>query len=246
MENLILSKYFILTSLLVISILYCMSAGYLIYVSALKRCIDPDRLLIIVSLLYFILAFSLTCVLYSQEDKKIYNPEVNQNDPIPKVLVPEIKIPKNQNALTTELSTNALFLKIYLKTYYKKVPDEIEGIIIEAVDNLSHKHHIDFGLVVGIIGVESSFNPYATSKVGARGLMQVRYGVWKDHLEIPNIMELHNIHKGIEYGMLAFLQCRKEAKGNLVMALQRYSGTKGQVYVDKVNKEIDRFVLLKK
>ena len=76
--------------------------------------------------------------------------------------------------------------------------------------------------------------------------MQVRYSVWKNHLNISDVMELHNIHKGIEYGILAFLQCKKEAKGNLIMALQKYSGTKGQVYVNKINKEINRFMLLKK
>ena len=207
--------------------------------------------------LAFFLAFLLSISLFMfmpcfQKDKKIYNSKISQNKSIsiPKVIVPEMK---NQsadahgiNALTTGLSTNTLALKIYLSIYYKKVPDEIENVIIETVDNLSRKHQMDFNLIVGIIGVESSFNPYATSKKGARGLMQVRYGVWKDHLKIPNVMILHNIHEGIEYGILAFLQCKKEAKGNLELALQKYSGTKGQIYVNKINKEISRFMLLRK
>lgn len=190
--------------------------------------------LIILILLYSI--FVPLYILYSQEDKKIYNLEPIQNKSVLEInkFIPEIK---DQG--------NILFLETYLKTYYKKVPDEIEDIIAKAIDDLSHKHVVDFNLVVGIIGVESSFNPYATSKIGARGLMQVRYGVWKNHLEIPNVMILHNVYEGIEYGILAFLQCKKEAKGNLKLALQKYNGAKGQIYVNKVNKEISRFVLLK-
>lgn len=190
--------------------------------------------LIILILLYSI--FVPLYILYSQKDKKIYNLEPIQNKSVLEIdkFIPEIK---DQG--------NILFLETYLKTYYKKVPDEIEVIIAKAIDDLSHKHVVDFNLVVGIIGVESSFNPYATSKIGARGLMQVRYGVWKNHLEIPNVMILHNVYEGIEYGILAFLQCRKEAKGDLVKALQKYSGTKGLDYVNKVNREISRFILLK-
>lgn len=190
--------------------------------------------LIILILLYSI--FVPLYILYSQKDKKIYNLEPIQNKSVLEIdkFIPEIK---DQG--------NILFLETYLKTYYKKVPDEIEVIIAKAIDDLSHKHVVDFNLVVGIIGVESSFNPYATSKIGARGLMQVRYGVWKNHLEIPNVMILHNVYEGIEYGILAFLQCKKEAKGNLKLALQKYSGTKGLDYINKVNREISRFILLK-
>lgn len=231
MENSILSEHFVHIFLLTISIVYCILSTLLIYVNQkkIKICIYPNTLLIITSVLYFTLVL---CVLYLQENKEnmqLSNSkiEIISNIPIPKITVPKI--------------SNVSFLKIYLKTYYKKIPDEIENIIIEAIDDLSCKHKVDFNLIVGMIGVESSFNPYAISSVGARGLMQVRYGVWKYHLNIPNIMRLHNIHEGIEYGILAFLQCRKEAKGNLIMALQKYSGTKNQVYVTKINREINKF-----
>lgn len=220
MKNLTLFEYFISIPLLTISILYCVSISYLIYISNQKKnkiCINTNQLLMLVSFLYFILAGHLVYILYSQKNKKIYSPKISQE----------------------------LFLKIYLKTYYKKVPDEVENIIAKTINDLSQKYHVDFNLVVGIIGVESSFDPYATSKVGARGLMQVRYSVWKNHLKIPDVMTLHNIHEGIEYGILAFLQCKKEAKGNLKLALQKYNGTKESKYVNKVNREVNRFILLK-
>jgi len=223
MENFILSQHLVSVSLLTISILYCIIALYFAFI------LKNVGKLIIISILYFILAFFLSYILYFQETKEICNSRVIQNKSITKT--------KDQD--------NILSLKMYLKTYYKRVPDEIEDIIAKATNDLSHKHHIDFNLVVGIIGVESSFNPYAISKVGARGLMQVRYCVWKNYLKIPNRMELHNIYEGVEYGILAFLQCRKEAKGDLILALQKYNGTKRLDYVNKVNKEKDRFILLK-
>jgi soluble lytic murein transglycosylase-like protein len=190
------------------------------------------------TIITFFLAFLLSIFIpYFQRNKEVYNSEVNQSK---SVLETDKSIPETKD------QSNVLFLKTYLKTYYRKVPDEMENAIAKAIYDLSHKHHVDFNLIVGIIGVESSFNPYATSKIGARGLMQVRYGVWKRHLKIPNIMILHNIHEGIEYGILAFLQCRKEAKGNLKLALQKYNGAKGSKYINKVNKEISRFIASKK
>lgn len=191
----------------------------------------------LVFLLFISLSIFAPYILHSQKNKKLCNSEIGQNK---FVLETNKPIPKIKD------QSNILFLKTYLKTYYKKVPDEAENIIAKAINDLSHKYNIDFDLIVGIIGVESSFNPYATSKKGARGLMQVRYNVWKKHLKISNVMILHNIHEGIEYGILAFLQCKKEAKGNLKLALQKYNGAKGSRYVNKVNKEISRFMLLRK
>lgn len=61
------------------------------------------------------------------------------------------------------------------------------------------EHGVDFALIKAIIQAESSFNPYAVSSKGARGLMQVmpetasRYGV----RDIYNPVE--NIRAGVEH-----------------------------------------------
>lgn len=61
------------------------------------------------------------------------------------------------------------------------------------------EHGVDFALVKAVMQVESSFNPYAVSSKGARGLMQMmpetasRYGV----RDIYNPVE--NIRAGVEH-----------------------------------------------
>ena len=67
------------------------------------------------------------------------------------------------------------------------------------IDLASTTYGVDKALVHAVISVESAYNPYALSKAGARGLMQLmpdtarRYGV-------KNVMDpTENIHAGVRY-----------------------------------------------
>ena len=88
-------------------------------------------------------------------------------------------------------------------------------------------------LVLAVIDVESSFNRYAVSSVGAQGLMQVMT-FWPEKLgmkrhELVRIRE--NIHMGCE--ILRFYLAR-EAK-DVRKALARYNGSPGRrAYSDSV------------
>lgn len=189
--------------------------------------------------LFFIMLVLLstkTLIPYYEYNKKIC--EINRNFEQRK------KISENKMNLSNE-SYKINRLKNYIATNYRHVPKEVANVIATEIYNLSVKNGINYNLIVGMVSVESSFNPYAESKVKARGLMQVRYGVWKKYLKIKNAKELHNIHEGIKYGILALLKCKKEAKGDLEKGLQKYSGTKNWKYVDKVYKEVGKFTLFK-
>ena len=88
-------------------------------------------------------------------------------------------------------------------------------------------------LVLAVIDVESSFNRYAVSRVGAQGLMQVM-PFWPEKLgmqrhELVRVRE--NIHMGCE--ILRFYLAR-EAK-DVRKALARYNGSPGRrAYPDSV------------
>jgi len=50
----------------------------------------------------------------------------------------------------------------------------------------SEKHQVDFALVKAVIRAESGFNPYAISRKGARGLMQLMPET-ASRMSVPNI-----------------------------------------------------------
>jgi soluble lytic murein transglycosylase-like protein len=136
----------------------------------------------------------------------------------------------------------------FISNNYHRVPIEVAELIAEKTENLCIKHGVNFNLIVGIIGVESNFDPSAVSKAHARGLMQVRHSVWGKELGIENYSSLHGIETGIDAGIRVFKHYLSEADGNTTSALSRYNGSgKGKSeYADKVYKEIGRFVVSKK
>ncbi|MBL4584617.1 MAG: lytic transglycosylase domain-containing protein [Pseudomonadales bacterium] len=82
------------------------------------------------------------------------------------------------------------------------------------------------GLVLSVIEIESSFNPYAVSSAGAQGLMQVM-PFWKKELgrETDN---LTNIDTNLKYGTAILSHYLKREKGNITRALARYNGSLGK------------------
>ncbi len=72
---------------------------------------------------------------------------------------------------------------------FREAPSTYDRLIQRTAD----EHGIEFALVKAIMMVESSFNPYAVSDKGARGLMQMmpstasRYGVRDIHDPVENV-----------------------------------------------------------
>jgi soluble lytic murein transglycosylase-like protein len=114
----------------------------------------------------------------------------------------------------------------------------------ELIRAKAKEHNIDFALVKAIIHVESSFNPYAVSDRGARGLMQVLPETAKRHGVIDVYDPEQNIEAGIRY--LKHLNTLFDNKQYLVLAaynagenaVRRHRGippyTETQLYVRKV------------
>jgi hypothetical protein len=60
----------------------------------------------------------------------------------------------------------------WLSKKYKVAPEPIGALVAEAYE-IGNKTKLDPTLILAIMAVESSFNPFAQSPVGAQGLMQV-------------------------------------------------------------------------
>jgi len=81
-------------------------------------------------------------------------------------------------------------------------------------------------LVLAVIEVESRFDHFAISRVGAQGLMQVM-PFWKDEIGRPQD-NLTAIETNIRYGCRILQYYLQREKGNVRLALQRYNGSYGE------------------
>jgi soluble lytic murein transglycosylase-like protein len=81
-------------------------------------------------------------------------------------------------------------------------------------------------VVLALIEVESGFNRYAVSRVGAQGLMQVM-PFWKKEIGRPED-NLINPDVNLRYGCTILKYYLEKSGGRLAEALARYNGSYGQ------------------
>jgi len=89
-------------------------------------------------------------------------------------------------------------------------------------------------VVLSVIDVESNFNQYAISTVGARGLMQVM-PFWLKEIGEPGD-SLFRLQTNLRLGCTILKYYLDKEKGNLYAALKRYNGTRERDYPLKVDK----------
>lgn len=83
-------------------------------------------------------------------------------------------------------------------------------------------------LVLALIEVESAFDRYAVSRVGAQGLMQVM-PFWKKEIGRPDD-NLTDMETNLRYGCYILKFYLNKEKGNLTRALARYNGSLGKTW----------------
>lgn len=89
----------------------------------------------------------------------------------------------------------------------------------DIIGKACQKEGLDVKLVAAIIKVESNFNPYAISKKGAKGLMQLMPSVVKDE-KVKNVFDpKENIFAGVRYLKKLLEACG----GDLGLALAAYN-----------------------
>jgi hypothetical protein len=98
-------------------------------------------------------------------------------------------------------------------------PAGAPGAYVDIVNSACNRHGVDPSLVQAIIKVESDFNPYALSRKGAMGLMQLMPQTALDWNVSDSFNPSDNIDGGVRY--LRYLLDRYE--GNLSLALAAYN-----------------------
>ena len=119
------------------------------------------------------------------------------------------------------------------------IPDPEERLnLLRKVYHHANHFKLQPGLVLSVIEIESSFNPYAVSSAGAQGLMQVM-PFWRKEIgrESDNLTD---IDTNLKYGSAILSHYLKKEKGNITRALGRYNGSLGKYrYPTKVYKAWD-------
>jgi len=122
----------------------------------------------------------------------------------------------------------------------KQVPDPEERMeILKHVHREASRVKLQPELVLSVIQVESNFDPYAISWVGARGLMQIM-PFWLKEIGHPND-NLFDIKTNLRFGCTILSYYLNIEKGNLFRALGRYNGSLGKSrYPKKVFRALNK------
>ncbi|WP_200915181.1 lytic transglycosylase domain-containing protein [Jeongeupia sp. HS-3] len=109
----------------------------------------------------------------------------------------------------------------------KRIPDEfMRRKLLIAVQYEATRAGLDPQLVLGLIHIESGFNRYAISPVGARGLMQVM-PFWQRQIGASD-QNLLDVNTNLRYGCTILRHYLDIENGDLFRALGRYNGSLGR------------------
>ena len=128
----------------------------------------------------------------------------------------------------------------WLSRRYKVAPEPVSRLVQEAWA-VGHRMALDPTLILAIMAVESSFNPFAQSAVGAQGLMQVMTRVHNDkYAAFGGTLAAFDPLANLRVGVQVLKECIARA-GSLEAGLRFYvgAGNSGEDggYVGKVLNE---------
>ena len=111
----------------------------------------------------------------------------------------------------------------WLSRRYKVAPEPVSRLVQEAWA-VGHRMGLDPTLILAIMAVESSFNPFAQSAVGAQGLMQVMTRVHNDKYQaFGGTLAAFDPVSNLRVGVQVLKECIARA-GGLEAGLRSYVG----------------------
>jgi soluble lytic murein transglycosylase-like protein len=138
--------------------------------------------------------------------------------------------------LLHELPEEQAKLTAWIGRKYRVAPDAMAALVAEAYA-LADATGIEPTAILAVMAVESRFNPFAQSSMGAQGLMQVLTRVHTDKYEpFGGRMAAFDPLTNLRVGVKVLQDCVDRA-GSLEGGLRLYVGavsSTGQFYVDKV------------
>ncbi len=123
----------------------------------------------------------------------------------------------------TELTRQQATLATWISRRYKVAPEPV-GALVQEAWLIGRRAGLDPTLILAIMAVESSFNPFAQSPVGAQGLMQVLTRVHDDKYEsFGGKHAAFDPISNLRVGVQVLQECIRRA-GSLQEGLRYYVG----------------------
>lgn len=162
--------------------------------------------------------------------KPIYGYRTNVDEKLKNLLIEAIE---DTSGFTDRFDAEVWLLDMSTRME-KQVPNPQERLeILKNVHREATRVGIQPELVLSVIQVESNFDNFAISWVGARGLMQIM-PFWLQEIGHPND-NLFDIQTNLRFGCTILSYYLEVEKGNLFRALGRYNGSLGKArYPNKV------------
>lgn len=111
----------------------------------------------------------------------------------------------------------------WLSKKYRVAPEPLSALVAEAYE-IGAKAKLDPTLILAIMAIESGFNPFAQSPVGAQGLMQVMTGIHSDKYEnFGGKLAAFDPVTNLRVGVKVLQECIQRA-GSLDAGLRFYVG----------------------
>jgi hypothetical protein len=128
----------------------------------------------------------------------------------------------------------------WLSKRYRVAPEPLSALVAEAYQ-IGQRNKLDPTLILAVMAIESGFNPFAQSPVGAQGLMQVMTVVHSDKYEnFGGTMAAFDPLTNLRVGVKVLQECIQRA-GSLQEGLKFYVGAANTGddggYADKVMAE---------
>jgi soluble lytic murein transglycosylase-like protein len=138
-------------------------------------------------------------------------------------------------------------LAYWLSRKYRVAPEPISALVAESFE-LGTRAKIDPTLILAVMAVESSFNPFAQSPMGAQGLMQVMTRVHADKYGLfGGKLAAFDPVSNLRVGVKVLEECIQRA-GSVDGGLRLYVGAGPETddggYVEKVLAEYQRLKLV--
>ncbi len=145
-------------------------------------------------------------------------------------VVAEPDVPNEPDAIDRATATNPkdlpkqqAALAYWLSKKYRVAPEPISALVVEAFE-VGGKTKIDPTLILAVMAIESSFNPFAQSPVGAQGLMQVMTTVHGDKYEgFGGNLAAFDPVTNLRVGVKVLQECITRA-GSIEGGLRQYVG----------------------